>query len=136
MTCTAANEHDLNQAEHLLYSEEEYVFADAGYQGVNKRKAFKHSETEWHVAERPGRIKTMRKRTAINKMNRAIERSKASLRAKGEHPFRVIKCQFGFIRARYRGMMKNGSQLKYVVCIIEPVSGPAKSASDRIGPST
>ncbi|EMQ2879043.1 IS5/IS1182 family transposase, partial [Vibrio navarrensis] len=30
---------------------------------------------------------------------------------KVEHPFRVIKCQFGFIKARYKGLMKNDSQL-------------------------
>jgi IS5 family transposase len=28
---------------------------------------------------------------------------KASIRAKVEHPFRVIKRQFGFIKARYKG---------------------------------
>jgi IS5 family transposase len=117
VTCTAANEHDLNQAEHLLHGEEEYVFADAGYQRVSKRKAFMHSETEWHVAERPGRIRAMKKRTGIDKINRSIERSKASIRAKVEHPFRVIKCQFGFIKARYRGMKKNGSQLNMLFAL-------------------
>jgi IS5 family transposase len=117
VTCTAANEHDLNQAEYLLHGEEEYVFADAGYQGVSKRSMFIHSETEWHVAERPGRIRAMKKRSSINKINRAIERTKASIRAKVEHPFRVIKCQFGFIKARYRGMKKNGSQLNMLFAL-------------------
>lgn len=36
---------------------------------------------------------------------------KASIRAKVEHPFRVIKCQFGFTKVRYRGLMKNTAQL-------------------------
>jgi IS5 family transposase len=36
-------------------------------------------------------------KTAIN-----IEYMKASIRA-GEHPFRIIKRQFGFVKARYRG---------------------------------
>jgi len=36
---------------------------------------------------------------------------KASIRAKVEHPFRIIKCQFGFTKARYRGLMKNDSKL-------------------------
>ena len=40
-----------------------------------------------------------------------IEYLKASIRAKVEHPFRIIKCQFGFIKARYKGLMKNDSQL-------------------------
>ncbi|MCK5894957.1 MAG: transposase, partial [Endozoicomonadaceae bacterium] len=36
---------------------------------------------------------------------------KASIRAKVEHPFRIIKCQFGFTKAHYRGMAKNDSKL-------------------------
>jgi IS5 family transposase len=36
---------------------------------------------------------------------------KASIRAKVEHPFRIIKCQFGFTKARYRGLMKNDCKL-------------------------
>jgi len=73
MTCTASNEHDLNQAEHLLHGDETYVFADAGYVGIEKMDAFKDSETEWHIAERPGRIRALKKRTAINKIKKGIE---------------------------------------------------------------
>ncbi|EPJ48512.1 MAG: IS5 transposase [Osedax symbiont Rs1] len=35
-TTTAANEHDLNQAHHLLHGEEKYIFADAGYRDAQK----------------------------------------------------------------------------------------------------
>jgi IS5 family transposase len=41
----------------------------------------------------------------------ALEKTKASIRAKVEHPFRVIKCQFGHRKTRYRGLAKNTSQL-------------------------
>lgn len=34
-----------------------------------------------------------------------------SIRAKVEHPFRVIKCQFGFVKVHYRGLKKNTAQL-------------------------
>ncbi len=40
-------------------------------------------------------------KTAIN-----IEYMKASIRAKVEHPFRIIKRQFGFVKARYKGLLK------------------------------
>ncbi len=40
-----------------------------------------------------------------------IERLKASIRAKVEHPFRVIKRQFGHVKVRYRGLKKNTAQL-------------------------
>ncbi|GIX39303.1 MAG: hypothetical protein KatS3mg128_0352 [Silanimonas sp.] len=39
------------------------------------------------------------------------ERYKASLRAKVEHPFRVIKRQFGYMKVRYRGIAKNAAQV-------------------------
>ena len=117
MTCTAANEHDLNQAEHPLHGDEVYVFSDAGYVGIEKREAFNDSETEWYVAERPGRIRALKKRIAINKVNKSIERTKASIRAKIEHPFRVIKYQFWFTKARYLGLAKNDSQLSILFAL-------------------
>ena len=39
------------------------------------------------------------------------EQLKASVRAKVEHPFRVIKCQFSFTKVRYKGLAKNTAQL-------------------------
>ena len=39
------------------------------------------------------------------------ERHKASVRAKVEHPFRVIKRQFGYMKVRYRGLSKNSAQV-------------------------
>ena len=33
------------------------------------------------------------------------------IRAAVEHPFRVVKRQFGFVKVRYRGLAKNGAQV-------------------------
>lgn len=110
-TTTAANEHDLNQAHHLLHGEESYVFADAGYRGAEKRSALKHKELDWHIAKPPGTVRGLKKHPSINKVKLSMEYMKASIRAKVEHPFRIIKCQFGFTKARYRGLMKNDSKL-------------------------
>lgn len=33
------------------------------------------------------------------------------MRAKVKHPFRVIKRQFGYTKARYRGLVKNAAQV-------------------------
>jgi transposase, IS5 family len=41
------------------------------------------------------------------KINRII----AMVRAKVEHPFRVLKRQFGHVRTRYRGLAKKRAQL-------------------------
>ncbi len=46
--------------------------------------------------------------TRANALIDEVERIKASIRAKVEHPFRVIKRQFGFVKVRYRGLKKLG----------------------------
>ena len=40
-----------------------------------------------------------------------LESIKAAIRAKVEHPFRVIKRQFGYVKVRYRGLAKNATQV-------------------------
>ena len=47
----------------------------------------------------------------VDQLTDQVERIKASIRAKVEHPFRVIKRQFGQVKARYRGLKKNTAQL-------------------------
>jgi len=110
-TTTAANEHDLNQAKNLLHGEEDFVFADSGYRGAEKREELKDAAVDWHIAEQPSKVRTLKKHPRINKVAINIEYMKASIRAKVEHPFRIIKCQFGFTKARYRGLMKNDGKL-------------------------
>jgi len=110
-TTTAANEHDLNQAGELLHGEEQFIFADAGYRGAEKREELKSITGNWYIAERPGKIRALKKHPRKNKTPIRTEYLKASVRAKVEHPFRIIKCQFGFVKARCRGLMKNDSKL-------------------------
>ncbi|MAC47423.1 MAG: IS5/IS1182 family transposase, partial [Oceanospirillum sp.] len=54
-TTTAANEHDLNQADQLLHGEEAFIFADAGYRGAEKRDELKDVSADWYIAEQPGK---------------------------------------------------------------------------------
>ncbi len=81
------------------------------YAGAEKREELAHVKAEWYIAERPGKVKELKKHPRKNKATIQFERLKASLRAKVEHPFRIIKCQFGFVKARYKGLMKNDNQL-------------------------
>ena len=60
----------------------------------------------------PGRRKVLEKTTAIGRLKDQLEKVKASVCAKEEHPFRVIKRQFGHVKVRYRGLTKNTAQLK------------------------
>jgi transposase, IS5 family len=108
---TAANVNDVTQAHALLHGQEKEVFADAGYQGANKREEAKGSKANWNVAMRPGKRKALDKNDKLDKLIDQVEKLKASIRAKVEHPFRVIKRQFGYVKVRYRGLKKNTAQL-------------------------
>lgn len=113
VTTSAANAHDVTQAHALLHGQEEVVFADSGYRGVEKRQEIqdKHAGVDWQIAMMPGKRKTLDKTRISNALTDQLEKLKAGIRAKVEHPFRVIKCQFGHRKTRYRGLAKNTSQL-------------------------
>ena len=108
---TAANVNDVTQAHALLHGEESDVFSDAGYQGVERRTEAQGIEVNWHVAMRPGKRRALDKEAPVGKLRDELERVKARIRAKVEHPFRIIKRQFGYLKVRYRGLMKNTQQL-------------------------
>ena len=108
VTTTAANEADVEQVADLLHGKEEVVHADAGYTGAQTRVA--REGLRWEIAAKRGRIKAMkdgREKRAIEKR----EQRKASIRARVEHPFRVIKRQFGMMKVRFRGLAKNTAHL-------------------------
>jgi IS5 family transposase len=107
---TAGNVNDVVEANSLLHGGETDVFADAGYQGAAKRPDAKPG-VDWHVAMRPGKRRALDKTKAVDNLIDQVERIKASVRAKVEHPFRVIKRQFGHVKVRYRGLKKNTAQL-------------------------
>ena len=106
---TAASVHDLDEAVNLVRSDDEVVYADAGYQGADKRPEFTDdeclSQLRWRVAARKGRLKTMAG------PDRAEQSRQASVRAKVEHPFLIVKRDFGFSKTRYRGLDKNLNHL-------------------------
>ena len=81
------------------------MFTDAGYQGATKRA--KATGVDWHVAMRPGKRRALDKNSPWGNLLDKAEQMKANVRAKVEHAFRVIKCQFGFTKVRYRGLAKN-----------------------------
>ena len=108
---TAANVNDVTQAGALVHGEETDVFADAGYQGVAKREETQGINANWQVAMRPGKCKVLDKSTPMGEIMDKLEQTKARIRAKVEHPFRVIKQQFGHAKVRYRGLAKNTARL-------------------------
>ena len=107
MTTTAANAHDITETHHLLHGGETVVWGDAGYQGVHKREENLGLKVEWRVAMRPGRRRMLEPDSAVA----LVEKAKASVRAKVEHPFQRLKRQFGYWKVRYRGLAKNTERL-------------------------
>jgi IS5 family transposase len=108
---TAANVADVTQVDKLLHGEENMVGADAGYTGVEKRPEHEGRGVIWQIAARRSTYKKLGKRSVLYKAKRKIEKAKAQVRAKVEHPFRVIKRQFGYVKTRFRGLAKNTAQL-------------------------
>jgi len=119
VTTTPANAHDVTQAHALLHGQEEVVFADSGYRGVEKRQEIqdKHAGVDWEIAMMPGKRNALDKTKASHALTDRIKKIKASIRAKVEHPFRVIKCQLGHRKTRYRGLAKNTSQLQVMFAL-------------------
>jgi IS5 family transposase len=108
---TAANAADVTEANRLLHGQEQAAHGDAGYQGAHKRPDAR-AGVVWHVAMRHGQRKALDAATsAADALIEQVEHLKASVRAKVEHPFRVIKRQFGYVKVRYRGLKKNTAQL-------------------------
>ncbi|KHL69028.1 DDE-type transposase [Pseudomonas flexibilis] len=108
---TAANVADVTQVDKLLHGVENVVCADAGYTGVEKRSEHAGREVIWQVAARRSTYRKLGKNSPLYKAKRKIEKAKAQVRAKVEHPFRVIKRQFGYVKVRFRGLAKNTAQL-------------------------
>ena len=106
---TPANVNDLTMAGALLHGQETAAHGDAGYQGVHKRP--EAAGPEWHVAMRPGRRRQLNPFIEPQLLAAQAEKLKARIRAKVEHPFRVLKRQFGFTKVRYRGLAKNTAQI-------------------------
>ncbi len=111
LVTTPANVNDVTQAHALLHGEEKVAFGDAGDQGVEKREKNRNGEVQWEVAMRPGKRRA--RPTTMGRLLDRIEQLKASVRAKVEHVFHIVKNIFGMNMKKVRdpGWAKNTAQL-------------------------
>ena len=107
VTTTAANESDVEQIGDLLHGKEQDVWADSGYRGAQSR--VHRDDLQWHIAGRPSDMAKLPEGRTKQRLEKQ-EHRKASVRAKVEHPLRVIKGQFGLAKVRFRGLAKNAAQ--------------------------
>jgi IS5 family transposase len=97
--------HDAKVMSRLIREGDQTVFGDKGYVNEKFKRAARAAGVYWAVLEKA----KPRKKLSGNQNKR--NKKHASVRARVEHAFRIIKCQFGYRKARYRGIQKNGAQL-------------------------
>ena len=110
VTTTAANVADVSEAGKLLHGEEGFAYGDAGYTGVAKREENAERAVRWEIAARRHTIEAMPE-GVLKAGAKEVEYCKARIRAKVEHPFRVVKRQFGYVKVRFKGLAKNTAQV-------------------------
>lgn len=102
---TAASVADKHMLPDLLHGKERKVWGDGAYQGQGEaiREAAPQAQD---MTSRRTRYKQ-----AVDELQRRKNRTKARVRAKVEHPFRILKRVFGFVKVRFRGLKKNHDHL-------------------------
>lgn len=117
---TAANVHDITMLPQLLSGEEETVHGDSGYLGAEKREdaVLRNKDgkkIQYKINRRPSQSKNNSTRSKAQIKRR--EREKASVRAKVEHVFAVVKGRFRYRKTRYRGLQKQAAKLNMVFAL-------------------
>ena len=102
---TTAKVHDSQVWDALLHGEEDAVWADKAYVSAAREAAFSGPGKVWGV------MRKAPKDGVLHPLDEDINRVIAKVRARVEHPFRVLKRQFGYLKTRYRGLAKNRAQL-------------------------
>ena len=101
VTTTDAATADITQLPELLHGEETTLYGDKAYYKADDK-------LNWECSGGKYRVNKSGKRSAKwDKINAARSR----VRARGEHIFRVVKCQWGFTKVRYRRLMKNTTRI-------------------------
>lgn len=113
ITVTSANKHDITETANLIREDDEAVYGDSGYLGVQKRSEIQQNEhfskVDFRINRRPKSLPKVSDH-AID-WERHIEHRKSSIRSNIGHVFRIIKCQFGYKKVVYRGLKKNENRL-------------------------
>lgn len=102
---TTAKVHDSQVWDELLHGRETLVWADKGCVSAARETAFSGPGKFWGVMRKAPKGGT------LDPIDVDINRIIAMVRARVEHPFRVLKRQFGYLKTRYRGLAKNRAQL-------------------------
>ncbi len=110
ITGTAANVHDLEEAPHLIRPDDGVVYGDSAYLGISDRPEIRNDENfskiDFRINRRPSSLNVRTDYKGIN-WEKVIEHQKSAIRCKVEHPYLIVKRQFGYCKTVYRGIAKN-----------------------------
>ena len=101
VTATNAAAADITQLPALLHGQEREVFGDQAYWKEADRQAYEARGVRYRINRRPN------SRAQLSARWKKINCARSRTRARGEHPFRVVKHLWGFVKVRYRGLVKN-----------------------------
>lgn len=102
---SSAKVNDRVPFKKLLHGEERAIFGDKGYYKQEDKRQARAQGILWAVSDRGSRGHP------LSSSQRKRNRKFSSVRAKVEHPFQVLKCQWGFVKVRYKGLLKNTMHL-------------------------
>ena len=105
VVATTAKVHDSQVMDDLIHGQEEAIYGDKAYADEFRREEFEGRGINWHVSKKAARGRKLTKRD--QERNRRMSKT----RARGEHPYHVVKCIFGYRKVRYRGINKNAAQV-------------------------
>lgn len=112
LAASAANVHDSRLLPALLHGRERRVWGDSAYQGQGAIIRALAPQASDFTQRR------YRYRGRLDLIERRKNRNKSRVRAKGEHPFLVLKRLFGFTKVRYRGIAKNAERLNVACALV------------------
>ena len=129
ITGTAASVHDVNETEKLIREDDEVLYGDPGYlnaaEHMKSIDADRLKSIDFRFNVRPSSIKMSEAYKGI-RWDEDIENRKSSTRCKVEHPFLIVKRQFGYCKTAYKGLAKNMNRLvcslpvRIWLCVSEP----------------
>ena len=109
---TTASVSDRDKFKKLLHGDEQAIFGDKGYYSELDKRQARQDGIYFGVLDKAKRgYKLSASQIKQNK-------KKSSVRSKVEHPFQVLKCQWGYTKVRYKGLFKNSMQLHTLFSLV------------------
>ena len=118
VAATAANVHDSRTIADILHGDETRVWGNNAYQGQREAILQAAPHTQDFTHHRGNRA------SALSDEEVAKNRTKSRVRAYVEHPFRILKCVFGFRKVCCRGIAKNLNRLQVSFALVNLFEAP------------